>query len=464
MSSTTSGEGFAKYQAFYEREPSLVVHWHDDKTPAKGWLCIDSLTGGAAGGGTRMHARGTREEAVFLAKTMGVKFRACGPAIGGAKSVIQFDPTDAKAKQGVLERWFAHIGPYLRSCYGTGGDVNVGEVEATRIAEKIVGVGHVQEGIARGHHWKDDEKPKQKIARLRKGTEAKVKIDGLPVPKGQEHWTIADAVTGLGVATSIIAYEQSRGRDVQGQRVAIEGFGAVGAFAAHYLAQHGAVLVACSSRLAAAQSARPYRIARCGASAGGLDVSSLIAAREGTNLAGTLPSASLVRGAEMIASDTGDELFEVACDIFVAAAASHTLDARRIKQLRGMGVRLVSCGANNPFAYDRSHTKLTDWVSDMLALQREADKAMAIIPDFVANCGMARTFHYLMAEGASLKPKDILSDAEQLISKRVKQLVKGHDAETGLLDRGFAVFFEHLEHARAGWQYKQGSAACGAWR
>jgi glutamate dehydrogenase/leucine dehydrogenase len=435
-----AGDGFAKYQAFYEREPSLVVHWHDDKTTAKGWLCIDSLTGGAAGGGTRMHARGTREEAVFLAKTMGVKFRACGPAIGGAKSVIQFDPTDAKAKQGVLERWFAHIGPYLKNCYGTGGDVNVGEVEATRIAEKIVGVGHVQEGIARGHNWKDDEKPKQKIARLRKGTEEKVKLSDLPVPKEQDHWTVADVVTGLGVATSIIAYEELRGRDVQGQRIVIEGMGAVGAFAAYYLAQRGAVLVACSSRLAGANSEKPYRIARCGASTGGLDVNSLIAARDGTNLSDKLPPLSVQRGGETIASSTGDELFEVAADIFVAAAASHTLDARRVKQLRGMGVRLMSCGANNPFAYNRSNTKLTEWVSDMLVLQREADQAMAIIPDFVANCGMARTFNYLMMEGASLKPKDILADAEQLITKRVKQLVKGHDAEVGLLDRGYEVF------------------------
>ncbi|MFY7895270.1 MAG: Glu/Leu/Phe/Val dehydrogenase dimerization domain-containing protein, partial [Phycisphaerales bacterium] len=153
--STTTADGFAKYQAFYQRPPAIVVEWHDDVTDAVGWLCIDSLRGGAAGGGTRMRDKGTREEAVFLAKTMAVKFRACGPDIGGGKSVIRFNaatPTDVK--HGVLERWYRHIGPYLKNCYGTGGDVGVDEVsEATAVTQRVLGLGHVQEGIARGHQW-----------------------------------------------------------------------------------------------------------------------------------------------------------------------------------------------------------------------------------------------------------------------------------------------------------------------
>ena len=93
------------------------------------------------------------------AKTMAVKFRVCGPDIGGGKSVIRFDAsTPAPTKHGVLERWYKHIGPYLKSCYGTGGDVGVDEVsEATAVTERVLGLRHVQEGIARGHAWGDGE-------------------------------------------------------------------------------------------------------------------------------------------------------------------------------------------------------------------------------------------------------------------------------------------------------------------
>ena len=41
-------------RAFEERPAEVVFHWHDAETEAKGWVVINSLRGGAAGGGTRM--------------------------------------------------------------------------------------------------------------------------------------------------------------------------------------------------------------------------------------------------------------------------------------------------------------------------------------------------------------------------------------------------------------------------
>ena len=118
-----SEDGYRKYQDFFERPPQVVVEWNDGETGARGWLVINSLRNGAAGGGTRMRKGGTREEALFLAKTMEIKFGISGPDIGGAKSVIDFDPDDPR-KPAVLERWFASVGAYLRRGYGTGGDLN----------------------------------------------------------------------------------------------------------------------------------------------------------------------------------------------------------------------------------------------------------------------------------------------------------------------------------------------------
>src|SRR5205085_10236101 len=98
-------DGYYRYKSFFEEEPLLVIEWHDTETEAVGWLVINSLKNGAAGGGTRMRVGGTREESIFLAKTMEIKFGVSGPPIGGAKSVINFDHKDSR-KAGVLRRWF----------------------------------------------------------------------------------------------------------------------------------------------------------------------------------------------------------------------------------------------------------------------------------------------------------------------------------------------------------------------
>ena len=85
---------------------------------------INSLRGGAAGGGSRMRKGLDMNEVLSLAKTMEVKFSVSGPAIGGAKSGINFDPNDPR-KKGVLERWYKAVSPLLKNYYGTGGDLKV---------------------------------------------------------------------------------------------------------------------------------------------------------------------------------------------------------------------------------------------------------------------------------------------------------------------------------------------------
>lgn len=83
-----------KLKAFEHKSPEIVFNWQDSLTEAKGWVVINSLRGGAAGGGTRMRVGLTQHEVLSLAKTMEIKFTVAGPAIGGAKSGIDFDPKD----------------------------------------------------------------------------------------------------------------------------------------------------------------------------------------------------------------------------------------------------------------------------------------------------------------------------------------------------------------------------------
>ena len=91
---------------FENKQPEIVFEWNDSETEAKGWVVINSLRGGAAGGGTRMRVGLDKREVESLAKTMEVKFTVAGPQIGGAKSGINFDPKDPR-KEGVLRRWYA---------------------------------------------------------------------------------------------------------------------------------------------------------------------------------------------------------------------------------------------------------------------------------------------------------------------------------------------------------------------
>jgi glutamate dehydrogenase/leucine dehydrogenase len=453
--SASAVSGFARYESFFSAPPSLVLEWHDDRTPAKGWVAINAIKGGAAGGGTRMRPGGTRDEAVFLAKTMQVKFNVCGPAIGGGKSVIDFNPAqyamDQGAKPGtpafgrevhkiktdVLQRWYRHVSPLLKSCYGTGGDVGVDErADVIPITRKTIALHHPQEGIVRGHFPKFTAAQFAKsMKQLNEGVLAEVDLHDLQLA---EHWTVADVATGWGVVCSLAAYYKARGETLAGKRVIIEGFGAVGGFTAYYLHQMGAKTVAASS----AGGGKDRRGLRIAADADGLDVLKLLALREGTALPSPAADSSVRENV------TPDDLFAVKADIFVPAALSHTISARTIELLGKAGVQVLSCGSNNPFQVPPPDASghiapLGQLVAHMLKLQRVADREFAIIPDFVANCGMARTFHYLMVPGNKPTGDAVLADIKRTIDKAVKALVPNAAASrNGLLERGYDLFIQ----------------------
>ena len=153
---------------FEEKTPEIVFEWSDSKTDAQGWLVINSLRGGAAGGGTRMRKGLTKHEVVSLAKTMEIKFSVSGPDIGGAKSGINFDPNDPRKKE-VLERWFKAVAPILKSYYGTGGDMNVDEIHEVIPITEEYGIWHPQEGIVNGHYHPKERDKINKIGQLRVG-------------------------------------------------------------------------------------------------------------------------------------------------------------------------------------------------------------------------------------------------------------------------------------------------------
>ena len=183
-----------KYKA---KAPEIVFEWSDPHTEAKGWVVINSLRNGAAGGGTRMRTGLNKEEVVSLAKVMEIKFSVCGPPIGGAKSGINFDPRDPR-RQEVLERWYKAVFPLLKNYYGTGGDLNDDELKDVIPITEELGLWHPQEGIVRGHLKSSKGSKVSVLGQLRQGV-AKWVENPHYTPEGHKKSAIADFLCPSGV-------------------------------------------------------------------------------------------------------------------------------------------------------------------------------------------------------------------------------------------------------------------------
>jgi glutamate dehydrogenase/leucine dehydrogenase len=225
-------------QKFETKRPEIVFEWKDAETEAEGWVVINSLRGGAAGGGTRMRKGLDKREVESLAKTMEVKFTVSGPPIGGAKSGINFDPNDPR-KEGVLHRWYLAVMPLLKYYYGTGGDLNVDEIHEVIPHTEDVGIWHPQEGVFTGHFKPSEPQKVNRIGQLRQGV-VKVIED--------KKYTVADMCTGYGVAQAVRHYYELWGGELKGKRVVVQGWGNVGAAAGFYLSQMGVRVVGILTR------------------------------------------------------------------------------------------------------------------------------------------------------------------------------------------------------------------------
>ncbi|HEV7893614.1 MAG TPA: Glu/Leu/Phe/Val dehydrogenase dimerization domain-containing protein [Pyrinomonadaceae bacterium] len=437
-------DGFRKYQSFFEKPPLLILEWHDGQSDAVGWLVINSLRNGAAGGGTRMRRGATREECIFLAKTMEIKFRVSGPPIGGAKSVIKvhFDPHDDKnkdKKRGVLSRWYESISPYLRHCYGTAGDLNVnGTKEVSPLISRLLNIEHPQEGILRGHFRCDEEEHQKRIAQLKEGVQVAAPVPGVNLGAGAKPPTVDDMSTGFGLARALRYFYQFSGDSLAGKSVLIEGFGQVGGAASYYLAREGVKVVGILS-LANMKDGDSVKY-RWAVSENGLDVNDLLARRD----VNYLPPDCL-SGLEADA----EEFWNMSADIFIPAAASYTVDSEVLDRLNRGGVRVIACGANNPFYIDedRPYEGMREMVTDALKVQKRADREFSIIPDFIANSGTARVFAYLMEANPKLDVESIYNDIDETIERRMRELLSGHNDSTGLLDRAYSLFVPETEEA-----------------
>lgn len=401
---------------FENSSPEIVFVWNDRETDARGWVVINSLRGGAAGGGTRMRKGLDKHEVLSLAKTMEVKFTVSGPNIGGAKSGIDFDPSDPRRDE-VLKRWFKAVIPMLKSYYGTGGDLNVDEIHDVIPITENLGLWHPQEGVLTGHFNPTDSEKIHKIGQLRQGV-SKVIEDASFSPDTSKKYCVADMITGYGVWQSVEAHYALLGKTVKGARVLIQGWGNVGAAAAYFAAQAGASVTGIVDRNGGRidsngttfEQVRKFFVERVG---------NQLNEKHSTTDYATLQ----------------EKIWDESFDIFLPCAASRLVQRDQIDRLIAAGLSVVSCGANVPFAdQEIFYGPITEAV----------DQQIALIPDFVSNCGMARVFAYLMGTDVELSDDAIFTDARQTIFNAMKKIHGDAPRTARLAEKAFEIALETL--------------------
>ena len=275
-------------------------------------------------GGIRYHPTVEVDEVTSLAALMSWKTALVDVPYGGAKGGISVDPWELslRERQSLTRNFVGEfqdiLGPYK--------DIPAPDVNTD----------------AQTMAWFMDE-----YSRLKGFTPAVV--TGKPVDlygaDGREE------ATGRGVALMAKEYAEKKWGGIQDRTVVIQGFGNVGSFAAHFLHEFGARIVAVGDHTTAVRNAA------------GLDV---VALRKWTQENRVLQGASEALGEWF---DTEDLLLEP-CDILVPAALGGVVTKDVAKEVR-CGV--IVEGANGPVYPDGDHV-----------LRK---RGIDVIPDILANAG-----------------------------------------------------------------------------
>jgi glutamate dehydrogenase (NAD(P)+) len=283
-----------------------VIDLTDNRIGLEAFVVIDHELFPVGVGGTRMLPDVDLGEVARLARAMTWKFAACRVPYAGAKAGLRFSGGDRAALLDVYKKALEPHG----DVFVTGPDMGTDPADFLR----------------------GDEDPLPLWAKMHEGL-------------GMD-----DLATGHGVKAAAEAGLRHLGRTLEGARVAIEGFGKVGAGTARACARAGAMIVAVSTVDGLLADPR------------GLDVEQLLELRRryGERFVehGSRPARSR------------EQLFDLDCDVLVPGARPDSITADLAERLCR---QVVAPAANVPYA--TGTIEILHW------------RGIVAIPDFLSNSG-----------------------------------------------------------------------------
>jgi len=296
-----------------------------------GYVVVDNLRRGPALGGIRIATDVTAEEVFRLARAMTLKNAAARLPLGGGKGGLRLDPTTTRAQAAGRRRLMERVAEALYSLveYIPGPDMGTDEEDMQVLYETFTRMAGAP------HHG-------------RGGVGRPPACGGLPL----DAW----GLTAHGLLAAAYALEAvNPDFRIEGARVIVQGFGAVGAALAAKLCEAGAILVGASDIHAAYYHPE------------GLDIAALLAARRHPHGLAEYEGRYAVRfGPEEL-----DRLLEMPCLILAPAARPDAITDRNWRHIQA---RFILEGANTPIPPE---TERRLW----------RERGVVCLTDFIVNAG-----------------------------------------------------------------------------
>lgn len=344
-----------------ELGPYKIVQIQQPSVDLEAIVVIDNIAAGASIGGVRMAPDVTLDECAKLARAMTLKNAAAGLPHGGGKSVIRADPAMPAESKGRTMRAFAQALKDMKD-YIPGPDMGTNETCMAWVWDEI--------GRAVG------------LPRA---------LGGIPLDE--------IGATGHGLVSALEAAENVSGVAINGARVSVQGFGAVGKHAARLLCEKGATIIAASD--SSGTISRPD----------GLDLDAMILCKEEGRKLSSLSGDGIECGPP-------DTAIVCECDILIPAARPDAITCHNVDQIK---TRIIAQGANIPATLDAEKVL--------------HERGVWVIPDFIANAGGVICASVEYHEGSESQALTVID--EKIRYNVIEVFARAHDE--GLLPREAAI-------------------------